>query len=492
MKNDLPNLENSSYNALSSRQLSKEVCEITKVKSIISNTGEDIVHFYPYLDHNKKVSWCVRKTENKAFLWLNRDKATPLKLFNQANIKDGGKLLVITEGVCDCLAAIQMLKNLGKNYSVVSVANGAASAPKEIKDNYEWVSSFENIVLAFDSDEPGQNAASEISSLFSPGKVKKLTFPEGIKDANDLLKSKKAGDFLNLIFRAKDIRSEGIIGIEDILDKVLTLPEMGLSYPWPKLTEFTYGYRRKEVIGLGGAQSSGKTLGFKELMLNCIDNHKLPVGGILLEEEPALTVKYLTGMQANKMFHIPQSEKNPWTIEELKERVNLLNKNLWLFNHWGGKDWKSIKEKIKFMVYSHGIKDIFLDHLTALVAHEADEHKAINKIMEEMASLVQELDCTIFYISHLRKNQGTSFSEGAPISTDDFRGSGAIAFWSNFMFAVERNQQASNKDDRNITTWRILKDRYTGQSTGETMLLNYSNQTGRWTEWDDAEVFEVV
>jgi hypothetical protein len=50
------------------------------------------------------------------------------------------------------------------------------------------------------------------------------------------------------------------------------------------------------------------------------------------------------------------------------------------------------------------------------------------------------------------------------------------------MFGLERNQQAEDKDERHRTVFRVLKDRYTGQATGETFVLEYDSDTGLLTE----------
>ncbi|CAN8138983.1 hypothetical protein THIOSC13_1200008 [uncultured Thiomicrorhabdus sp.] len=56
------------------------------------------------------------------------------------------------------------------------------------------------------------------------------------------------------------------------------------------------------------------------------------------------------------------------------------------------------------------------------------------------------------------------------------------------MFALERDQQAVDESMRHVTTFRILKDRFTGQSTGETLLLGYNKETG--VIFENAESFE--
>lgn len=46
------------------------------------------------------------------------------------------------------------------------------------------------------------------------------------------------------------------------------------------------------------------------------------------------------------------------------------------------------------------------------------------------------------------------------------------------MIGLERSQQAEDPDERQTTTLRILKDRYTGQATGEVIYLKYDTNTG--------------
>ena len=60
-----------------------------------------------------------------------------------------------------------------------------------------------------------------------------------------------------------------------------------------------------------------------------------------------------------------------------------------------------------------------------------------------------------------------------------FKGSRAIGFWSHFMFGLERNQQADDEVERQTLTFRVLKDRYTGRSTGEKLYFTYDHDSGR-------------
>ena len=57
----------------------------------------------------------------------------------------------MTEGEIDALSAYQML---GAKYPVVSVRNGAQSALKDCKANFEYLDSFNEIIFNFDNGCP--------------------------------------------------------------------------------------------------------------------------------------------------------------------------------------------------------------------------------------------------------------------------------------------------------------------------------------------------
>jgi twinkle protein len=65
-----------------------------------------------------------------------------------------------------------------------------------------------------------------------------------------------------------------------------------------------------------------------------------------------------------------------------------------------------------------------------------------------------------------------------------FTGSRAIARWSHFMFGLERNKQDPDERMRQTTTFRVLKDRFTGRATAEKIGLWYERNTGLLSECD--------
>jgi twinkle protein len=88
---------------------------------------------------------------------------------------------------------------------------------------------------------------------------------------------------------------------------------------------------------------------------------------------------------------------------------------------------------------------------------------------------------------HLTTPEGKPHEEGGRVTIRHFKGSRAIGFWSHFMFGLERNQQSEDEAERSTTTFRILKDRNTGNSTGQVFYLGYDRDNGRLHETEKPE-----
>lgn len=98
--------------------------------------------------------------------------------------------------------------------------------------------------------------------------------------------------------------------------------------------------------------------------------------------------------------------------------------------------------------------------------------------MTLLRTLVQETGIGLILVSHLKRPEGRGHEEGAQTSLSQLRGSAAIAQLSDMVIGLERNQQG---DDPNLTTVRVLKNRFSGE-TGEACFLRYDKGTGRISE----------
>ena len=124
---------------------------------------------------------------------------------------------------------------------------------------------------------------------------------------------------------------------------------------------------------------------------------------------------------------------------------------------------------------------VFLDHLSILLSGlDGDERRMLDITMTRLRSLVERTGITLFLVSHLRRTSNdTNHEEGARVTLGQLRGSASIAQLSDSVIALERDQQSG--PERNGTTVRILKNRYSGE-VGVACQLKYDLNTCKFNE----------
>lgn len=448
--------------------------------------GRESVQIAPYRDANGQVvAQKVRPRDKDGMHWRGNKKAA-LPLYGQ-HLWKPGRMVVVTEGELDAMSVAQAM---GGNWPAVSVPDGAASAHKAISKAAPWLEQFERVVFMFDMDDPGREAAAACARILSPGKAAIAELP--LKDASDMLQANLAKDLVNAAWNARPYRPDGIIRISEVIDEALSPTGYGYAWPWRGLTEATYGIRRGELYGWGAGVGVGKTTAFKQLIaatmvprliadhggLNVRDLGEPRKAGTLLLEENARrkTIKTLGGMVLGKRVHVPGVE-----FDEAELRRTLMEEMdpyLFLYDHFGAKDWEGVKDVIRHMVLGEGITDVFLDNLTALLAFADDDRKALDVIMADLASMVEQHNFTLHFVSHLTTPDGKAHEEGGRVLEKQFTGGRAIARWSHNLFALERDKQQPDTP----TTLRVLKERESGDATGYTLGLAYDRETGLFYE----------
>ena len=452
------------------RGITQQTCE----KFGVTQDGEH--HYYPYADgQGSIVAAKRRRVADKSF--NIQGSFNSALLFGQQLFHSGGKYVTVYEGELDALAGYQLT---GSQWPSVSVRNGAQAALKDCKAQYEWLNSFENIVICFDADEPGQKAAKEVAELFGQ-KAKIVKHKSGYKDACEYLQAGATKEFVNSWWSAEQYRPDGIVSVHDIKERMLKPPEPGLPWAFPSLTTLTYGRRKGELYAFGAGVGIGKTDVFTQQIAFDITELNEKVGVIYLEQNVVETAQRVAGKIDKKLYHVPDAD---WTREEYLDSVERLDARdqLMMMEHFGAMDWQSVKRVIKYFAKVYDIKIIYLDHLTALSANEQDERRALDGIMADMASLAQSDGLIIHFISHLTTPDGKPHEEGGRVMEKHFTGSRAIARWAHYMFGLERDKQAEDPTLRQTTTFRVLKDRFTGRATAEKFGLYYNRDTGILTE----------
>ena len=500
---DLSKLIYGDYQPLPDRGLRIDV--LTKYKYQINDTYKDHcnTHIAPYFDETGAlIAQHLRFEGDKScFPWMGSPQnAKTLRMFGQHLFPAGGKKLFICEGEIDAMSVHQTT-----NFPAVGIA-GTDRVEKVIKANLEWIESFDDIVLVFDNDDPGIAACKVALRLISFGKAKYLVdYPDGCNDANDILTLKGPNELgIRLHTRASEYQ---IDGIKDVKDVRFEPDDFEISlYPWDSFNKQLFARRSGELTVYTSGTGMGKSTILRAIYSSLVQQGE-KCAMIMLEESTAETKadlmsclsgvpirKILAKLAVNKAFIakglaplFPDVEPlKPEALKNLEQQVD--NSGLILVDHSEGYNIESILSQMRFLAVSKGIKHILLDHITLLIASDAEHDndvKQLDIVMKRIRMLCEETGVSIDMISHIRKraNGAKSVNGGAQIAVEELRGSGSLAQIANNIIAFERDQQAENP---NVTICRSLKSRM-GGFTGTICNLTYNPDTGQLTETEGGD-----
>lgn len=474
----MPGLISGEYRALVKRGINEKT--VRKFGYMVGSFNGSPVQIAPFHDKDGILVAQHVRFPNKDFIWLGEPKRTGL--WGQSLWRDTGKMVVVTEGEIDAMSISQLQDN---RWPVVSLRSGAAGGKKDVSKAISWLEGFETVVFAFDSDEPGKNAANECALLLTPGKAKIWSIE--LKDANEYLVAGRSKELLDAIWGAKVYRPDGIVPADETWDLLMAEePGSTIPYPWDGLQAKTQGLRLGEIVTFCAGSGVGKSQVCRELAVHLV-RHSQKVGYIALEESVKRSVRGLVSILVNKPVHMTEARQSV-PVLEMKSAWDVLAGNVFFYDHWGSIDGDNLFQRIRYLVHACGCRWIVLDHISIVVSGDesGDERRNIDNLMTKLRSLVEELSIGLLLVSHLKRPDGKPLEEGGKTSLSLLRGSASIGQLSDIVIGQERDQQ--DEERSNITTLRTLKNRFSGD-TGMSGELRYNADTGRLAELGMEECF---
>lgn len=473
-------VESGKIREIADRCLSEETCKKFGVRSLVKD-HKIAKHFYPYFSKSgEKVAEKVREVATKQFFWTGDNK--DVQLFGAQCQPTTGRFVVVCEGEIDCLTMWQVL---GGRSTCVSIPNGCKAA-RAIKDNYEYLNNFDNIVVCFDGDTPGRESAEKIAQMLPPKKTRVMKFSADCKDPNAMLMAGKTQELINIFWRAEEYRPEDIVNIGDMFGR---LSEYRKSHeytptPWTGLNDKIQGSRPGQLIVMAAGTGMGKSAFLKSWMYYLVQTTDKLMGALYLEENPEETVISLMSLAAGANL----KKNQVWdscSEEDLKKFFETCgaNRRIELFEPLSNTEPDYICNKIRYLAVARGCQVIFLDHLTYVVDDSDDPRRALNKLVKNLHDLCVELGIVVIAACHLRKSQqaNKTHEEGGRVTLDDLKDSSSVKQLSDVVIGLERNAQDEDADKANTTVLRVLKNRDFGEK-GPCTALYYERDTTRLVE----------
>lgn len=273
---------------------------------------------------------------------------------------------IIVEGECDKLALAQ-----AGIYHVLSVPDGAPPEnAKPLAKKFEYLENCElqlseltKIILAVDSDAPGQALERELLRRLGPERCWIVRWPEGVKDANDMLLAHGIDGLCAAIDQAHPTPIEHVLSMADLSEAVMTYyhtgRQRGFSTGWQNVDEL-FTVAPGEFTVVTGIPSHGKSEFIDALMVNMISQHG-HVFGICSPENrptPLHLAKLAEKIEGKPFLPGPTERMSP---EEVYHAMDWLTPHLYVIDSPEPLSILEVIEKAKALVLQKGITHLVLD-----------------------------------------------------------------------------------------------------------------------------------
>jgi len=424
----------------------------------IRGLDEDVSKFYniqlQYGEDKKPVRYAFKYPNNTKYrgydekkFWL-KDRGTLLDLFGPEFNAGSSKRLYITEGEFDAASLYQVL---GKSYPVKSIPSATLS-DSFVKNVFNYLNSFIEIVYAGELDKSGRGAAEKLYSLF-PEKFYYVPMSKH-KDANEFLMEGDAEALKWAALKPQRFSPENFF-VGDLEVEKAILNENPYEYVptgHSGLDDKIRGIVKGGLTFIKAMRGQGKTELVRYFEVGLLKQNT-KVALLHMEEMKSTTYRAMATYELNTNVRTKEdAERNGYSEEQVIEAAQKISKNdnTIVFEMQSHDDPMKLLDYVRLASAVYGAEFIFIDHVQRLAYLSSTgvdgATSTLTTIGSRMAQLSKELNIGVVFISQVN---------------DDGRTKYAASLEEEAIICVKlnRNVEAEEEKERNTTTFVVDKNR---------------------------------
>lgn len=465
------------------RGITSDILERNRVGMEIRN-GIEFVSFNFFVD-GKCVNSKMRSI-NKDFTQTPNGYRTVYKFDDLADRKTA----IITEGEIDALS----YEAAGIEYAV-SVPDGAINPDalrvdtkmQFLENCIEAFEHMDEIILSCDNDAPGMRLSEELARRLGRERCKVVKYPDGCKDANDVLVKYGAPLLFQCVVEAEPYPLEGVVHLTDAIDKLIELRANG--FPDGAVTnEFTtfdgiFKFFPGQLTIVTGIPSHGKS-GFIDNILVLLARLNGWKSAVFSPENPQYEMWVIRLLEIAKKRTFFGMDGIP--TEEIRPAVTALSQFFYLIQPSENFTLDVVLATAKTLLRRFGINVLVIDpwnNLEVQLQRGESETSYTARVLVKLRMFARQTGIHVILIAHPRKMQKDLNGEYEVPTAYDISGSAHFYNVADNILSVYREmpREGSDPSDCKTTVYvQKVKTKYTGELGS--VKFNYLRKTQSYIE----------
>jgi twinkle protein len=294
--------------------------------------------------------------------------------------------------------------------SAISVPAGAppltAKNPNLDYLNEPKLDGVKKIIVAVDTDAPGRKLSSELIRRLGAERCYTVEWPEGTKDANEVLLKFGAEKLKEFIQNAKPVPIVGLIEASNLKTNIHDIYENGHQpgeSPGTDALSHYYTVKPGQMSIVTGIPSSGKSAWVDWVMYSLAKNSHWKFGVCSPENYPIEEhIIKLIELRSGKAFY----GNNKLSKQKVDDNLSWVNEHFYfLAQEEEVKDWsiKGVLDMAKALVKRKGINGLVLDpwnEFDHTRTNGMSETEHISRSLSEIRQFARNYNCHVWVVAH--------------------------------------------------------------------------------------------
>lgn len=473
-------------NYFDKRCLTKEVLNKEQISAINAYDKEWIA--FPYVMEGEVVNVKYRALDAKEFRQIKNGYKTFYRLDSIKNYKQA----IICEGEIDALSFVQSgIEN------VVSVPEGGvnpeakniAAKMSYVDNTIQYFEHLDTIYLAVDNDPVGRRLCEELARRYGKERCMIVRYPEGCKDANDVLCKYGETALWQAVHTAKPYPIDGVKFASTYQDSILDIYDHGFqtgvitgSFP---IFDNHFTWHEGQLTVITGVPSFGKSNFMDNVSIELCRNAGWKVA-VFSPENPSPEVWLVRLIEIYTGQAFENGSYNRISKEQTVSALQWLDSNM--FYIMPDSDTFALDDVLataNSLIRRYGINMLIIDpwnNLEMQMGKGETENLYVGRTLAKMRMFAMKTGIHIALIAHPRKMQSTDEFGNYEVPTP-YSISGSSNFYNipHNVLVVHRDFDADGKSLARIIIAKV-KNKYIGKVNKTGILFTYTSHNQTYKE----------